>query len=172
MDCSLSGSSFHGILQARVLEWVPIFFLLQGIFSTQGSNLQLLHWQVDSLPSEPPGKPQGVRLFAYKKNENSFFFYNSTNPVELSNNLVELIIFIPFYGGRNWQWEFKEIFKWQGLLLVGRWSKQEWIQSETHVWDQGMLLNGCCDSFKRCDHYITKDLLYSPVKSAHYAVIT
>ena len=34
--------------------------LLQGIFLTQGSNqrlLCLLHWQVDSLPSEPPGKP-------------------------------------------------------------------------------------------------------------------
>ena len=32
-------------------------FLLQGIFLTQGSNpclLHLLHWQVDSLPAEPP----------------------------------------------------------------------------------------------------------------------
>ena len=24
MDCSLSGSSFHGILQARILEWVAV----------------------------------------------------------------------------------------------------------------------------------------------------
>ena len=34
--------------------------LLQGIFLTQGSNLHLLdlqHWQVDSLPLAPPGKP-------------------------------------------------------------------------------------------------------------------
>ena len=31
MDCSLSGSSVHGILQARILEWVAIL-LLQGIF--------------------------------------------------------------------------------------------------------------------------------------------
>ena len=33
---------------------------LQGIFSTQGSNLHLLrflHWQVDSSPLVPPGKP-------------------------------------------------------------------------------------------------------------------
>ena len=30
--------------------------LLQGIFLTQGSNPGPLHWQVDSLPSEPPGK--------------------------------------------------------------------------------------------------------------------
>ena len=36
------------------------YFLLQGIFPTQGSNqhlLCLLHWQADSLPSRPPGKP-------------------------------------------------------------------------------------------------------------------
>ena len=32
-------------------------FFLQGIFLTQGSNPGLLHWQVDSLLSEPPGKP-------------------------------------------------------------------------------------------------------------------
>ena len=34
--------------------------LLHGIFPTQGldsSLLQLLHWQVDSLPPTPPGKP-------------------------------------------------------------------------------------------------------------------
>ena len=42
MDCSLPGSSLHGILQARVLEWVAIF-LLQGIFQTQGSNPGLPH---------------------------------------------------------------------------------------------------------------------------------
>ena len=40
MDCSPPGSSVHGILQARTLEWVvmPSFqILLQGIFPTQGS---------------------------------------------------------------------------------------------------------------------------------------
>ena len=33
-------------------------FLLQGIFPTQESNLGLLHWQADSLLSEPPGEPE------------------------------------------------------------------------------------------------------------------
>ena len=33
MDCSLPGSFVHGILQARILEWVA---LLQRIFPTQG----------------------------------------------------------------------------------------------------------------------------------------
>ena len=45
MDCSLSGSSVHGIFQSRILE------LLHRIFPTQGSNLRLsclLHSQEDS----------------------------------------------------------------------------------------------------------------------------
>ena len=42
MDCSPPGSSVHGILQARILEWAAISFP-QGIFLTQGSNLGLLH---------------------------------------------------------------------------------------------------------------------------------
>ena len=35
-------------------------FLLQGIFLTQGLNLHLLHWEADSLLSEPQGKPVSV----------------------------------------------------------------------------------------------------------------
>ena len=42
MDCSLSGSSVHGIFQARVLEWIAISFS-KGIFPTQESNLGLPH---------------------------------------------------------------------------------------------------------------------------------
>ena len=49
-DSSLSGSSVHGILQARTLEWVAMPSS-RGIFPTQGSNpclLQLLYQQADS----------------------------------------------------------------------------------------------------------------------------
>ena len=42
MDYSLPGSSTHGIFQARVLEWVAIFFSRE-IFLTQGSNPGLLY---------------------------------------------------------------------------------------------------------------------------------
>ena len=48
MDCSPPGSSVHGILQARILEWVAISFS-RGSSPTQGANLHLLYWQVDSL---------------------------------------------------------------------------------------------------------------------------
>ena len=58
MDCSLPGSSVHGISQARILKnWNIEYFLLQGIFQTQGSNPSLLHWQVDSLPLSHQGSP-------------------------------------------------------------------------------------------------------------------
>jgi len=43
MDCTLPGSSVHGILQARILEWVAYPFS-RG-FSTQGSNWGLLHYR-------------------------------------------------------------------------------------------------------------------------------
>ena len=50
MDCNLPGSSIHGILQARVLEWVAISFpnpgTVPGCPALQG----------DALTSEPPGK--------------------------------------------------------------------------------------------------------------------
>ena len=57
MGCSSPCSSAHGILQARILEWVamPSF---RAIFLTQGLNLHLLcllHWQAGSLPLPPPG---------------------------------------------------------------------------------------------------------------------
>ena len=42
MDCSLPGSSVHGILQARILG-VDSHTLFQGIFLTQGSNPSPLH---------------------------------------------------------------------------------------------------------------------------------
>ena len=41
MDCNPLGSSVHGILQARRLEWLPC--LSPGIFPTQESNPGLLH---------------------------------------------------------------------------------------------------------------------------------
>ena len=41
MDCSLPGSSVHGILQTRILEWVAISF--SGGPPAQGLNPRLSH---------------------------------------------------------------------------------------------------------------------------------
>ena len=40
VDYSPPGSSVHGILQARILEWVAMLFS-RGVFSTRGLNLGL-----------------------------------------------------------------------------------------------------------------------------------
>ena len=57
----------HGLQPTRLLcPWnspgknIEDHSLLQGIFPTQGSNSHLLHWQADSLPSEPQGSPHLV----------------------------------------------------------------------------------------------------------------
>ena len=42
LDCSPQGSSVHGILQARILEWVAISFS-RGSSGTQGLKLGLLN---------------------------------------------------------------------------------------------------------------------------------
>ena len=58
MDCSLAGSSTHGIFQARVLEWVSYHFLLQGILDLPGIKPRFATLvKADALPSELPGKP-------------------------------------------------------------------------------------------------------------------
>ena len=55
MHCSPPGSSVHGILQVRILEWVAIS-LSRGS-SPPGIEPRSPTLQADSLPSEPTGKP-------------------------------------------------------------------------------------------------------------------
>ena len=86
VNCSPPGSSVHGILQARKLEWVVISFsrgpsqprdwawvssfscIGRWIVYQQGSPTTWLHCinnyalQADSLLSEPPGKPLSLGM--------------------------------------------------------------------------------------------------------------
>ena len=48
--------SVHGILQARILEWVPI--PSSGDLPNPGIEPESPALQADSLPCEPPGKPE------------------------------------------------------------------------------------------------------------------
>ena len=67
MDCSLPGSSIYGIFQARILEWVAIPFSKGS--PDPGVEPRSPALQVDSLPSEPPGKPHTCWI-------NGFIFMN------------------------------------------------------------------------------------------------
>ena len=58
MDCSPPGSSVHGILQIRVLEWVATPSSGGSSQSREPTWISLLlHWQAGSLPLVPSGKP-------------------------------------------------------------------------------------------------------------------
>ena len=62
MDCSLPGSSFHGIFQARVLEWVAFSF-------SRGSSQPRDRTHASCIAggfftAEPPGKPSFLNSFS------------------------------------------------------------------------------------------------------------
>ena len=58
MDCSLPGSFVHGILQARILEWVAI--PSPGDLPNPGIEPRSAALKVDSFLSESPGKPKNT----------------------------------------------------------------------------------------------------------------
>ena len=58
MDCSPPGSSVHGILQARILEWVAIPFSRD--LPNREIEPKFPALQANSLPSEPPGKSKNT----------------------------------------------------------------------------------------------------------------
>ena len=93
MDCSPPGSSVHGILQARILEWVATSYS-RGSNPTQGSNLHLLcflRWQEDSLPLAPPGKPT---------------FIHSSEQCCLALHALKLDIYVLYYRYLSTAWFF------------------------------------------------------------------
>ena len=58
VDCSPPGSSVQEILQARILEWVAV--PSSRDLPDPGVEPGTTALQVDSLPSEPQGKPDRV----------------------------------------------------------------------------------------------------------------
>ena len=61
MDCSPTGSSVHGILQARILEWVAIPFS-RGDLPDPGIEPGFPTLQAYALLSGPPGKPYSLNF--------------------------------------------------------------------------------------------------------------
>ena len=64
--CDPTDYIVHGILQARILEWVAVP-VSRGC-SQPRDKTQVSHITGDSLPAEPPGKPREVvSVFALRK---------------------------------------------------------------------------------------------------------
>ena len=63
MDGSLPASSVHGILQVRVMEWVSISFSRGSSQPRDCTQVLCIALQADSLPSEPPWKPNTILVY-------------------------------------------------------------------------------------------------------------
>ena len=63
MDCSLPDS--HPWNSSGQITGVGSYFLLQGIFSTQGFKPRSSTLLANSLLSEPPGKPVCIHIYVY-----------------------------------------------------------------------------------------------------------
>ena len=68
VDCSPPGSSVHGILQARILEWVAISFSRES--SQPGIEPTSPAMQADTLTSEPPGMSLPLPKYEIKSIKN------------------------------------------------------------------------------------------------------
>ena len=80
LDCSLPGSSVHGILQARILEWIAISFSMGSSWprdrtEVSGTEPRSSALQEDTLPSEPPGKLLHLWVEIKKKKEKKSLWY-------------------------------------------------------------------------------------------------
>ena len=95
-DCSPPGSSAHGIIQARKLEWVAMPSS-QEIFPIQGSKprlLPLLHWQVGSLQLVPPGKPKRVWSVAFNTHNSTLRYVI----IPIGGNIVDVLPVSPEFS--------------------------------------------------------------------------
>ena len=84
MDYSPPGSSVHGILQARVLEWVAMPSSRESSLPRDQTHFCLVHWQVDSLSLSPPWEPK-VNINICSKLSLSLSHYNAGSIIYLAS---------------------------------------------------------------------------------------
>ena len=97
MDCSPPGSSVHEDSPGKNTG-VGFRVLLQRIFLTQGLNprlLCLLHWQADSLPLAPAGKPiicnKSLRTL-HKSNNKVHYYSEAKRAIIFEFLLIEIFL--------------------------------------------------------------------------------
>ena len=89
MDCSLPGSSVHGILQARVLEWLAVSF-------SRRSSQPRDRTRVSSIPGRTP-------WILHLSNNIIITFFCESFPYQNANNLnMACLFFISGTGHTSW----------------------------------------------------------------------
>ena len=101
MECSPPVSSVHGILQARILEWVAMPSS-RGFFQPRDGTMSHVSCVSFSLPLVPPGKPSSQITSQIFQHE--FVFCRS--PRKYDQNIPSQVLFsccpstLPFAGRR------------------------------------------------------------------------
>ena len=116
MDCSPPGSSVHGILQARILEWVAIPFSRGCPWPRNQIPVSCI--VADSLPSKPRRRPPGW----YRCKPNGEIRRGFTEKWDLNKDLEEV---------REWVMQSP---RWRNFQIIGRVSAKALRWSTWNVW--------------------------------------
>ena len=96
MDCSLPGSSVHGIFQARVLEWGAIAFSEYLLNCAQIH----VHWVDDAIQPSHPLSPSSPSGFSVSQHQGLFQRVSSSHQVievlELQHQFFQRIFKVDF----------------------------------------------------------------------------
>ena len=124
MDCIV-----HGILQARVLEWVA--FPSPGDLPNQGIESRSLALQVDSLPAKPQGKPKNPGV-------GNLSFLQGIFPTQESNqgllNCRQILYQLSYEGSPTNHQPTQHIKKQRHYFASKGPSSQSYGFSSSHVW--------------------------------------
>ena len=104
------GYTVHGILQARILEWVA--FPFSRDLPKPGIELRSPTWQADSLPAEPKPKNTGV---------GSLYLLQQIFPTQESTWGLRQILYQLSYQGSP---IIREIIMKDGLLFISAMHRQ------------------------------------------------
>ena len=114
MDCSPSGSSIHGILQARILDWVAISFLRGSSQPRDQIHVSCLAGRF--FTTESPGKP----LFTQPLEKNKILPF-ATTWMDLEGIMLLIGLTLFFWAPKSLQMviaamELKDAYSLEGKL--------------------------------------------------------
>ena len=102
MDCSLWGSSVHGIFQARVLEWVAISFSRTSSWPRDWTPVSciagrhfILYATREALGNNSQNLPQTAKTAVSYSQPKSPVYFNTYTTVKKSGKYLPLILSVP-----------------------------------------------------------------------------
>ena len=131
MDCSLPGSSVHGIFQARILEGVP--FPSRGDLPDPGIESRLLHGQAGSLPLSQQGSPAQTLAPCKKAAEAAASYASATSWADSTLQFADLFT---SHSGRQhvdccsqFLDEETEAWSWDAMILPWPYGENESLKA-------------------------------------------